>query len=130
MKVIPEQHAEHSQQALSVEKVGRFRWLIAPERRQLLLPLCGLWILALDWLLFSPNALSVGLATPVIVVIGFLLGAAGTFYLQRRFSGDNPWKAVLKAMVAGIVVGLPWPLAGTLIGGWVLLISGVGKAKK
>lgn len=94
-----------------------------------MLPACGLWILALDWLLFSPNAISLGLVTPLVAVIGFALGAAGTFFFQKKFAGDNMWRATLKALIAGFVVGVPWPLAGTLIGGWVLLASGIGKNK-
>jgi len=42
----------------------------------------------------------------------------------------GPWSAVLKAVLAGIVVGLPWPIGGTLVGGWVLLSSGLGDARK
>ncbi len=114
---------------MSPKKGGRFRWLIDPPRQQFLLPVSGLWILVLDWLLFSQNALSLGLATPIIIVVGFLVGGAGTFYFQRRFGVDSSWKATLKALVAGIVVGAPWPLAGTLVGGWVLLVSGVGRGK-
>jgi ABC-type Mn2+/Zn2+ transport system permease subunit len=63
------------------------------------------------------------------MAIGFVVGGAGTFYLQRRFAGDAFWKAALKALVAGIFVGTPWPLAGTLLGGWVLLASGITNAK-
>ncbi len=124
-----QESSEQSDQTLSVKKAGRLKWLIEPAQQQLLLPISGLWIFTLDWLLFSSNALSLGLATPIIVLIGFLLGGAGTFYFQRRFADDISWKAVLKALVAGIVVGVPWPLFGTLVGGWVLLFSGLGKAK-
>ena len=84
----------------------------------------------LDWLLFSSNAITAGLGTPIIIVLGFVLGSAGTYFLQRRFAGDIPWKALLKAVFSGIVVGVPWPLAGTLIGGWVLFFSGLGNVKK
>jgi hypothetical protein len=89
-----------------------------------------LWILALDWLLFSSNVISAGLATPVVIVLGFLFGSVGTYFLQRRFAGDALWKALAKAVFAGIVVGVPWPLTGTIIGGWVLFFSGLGNVKK
>ncbi len=81
-------------QAKPPEKLGRFRWLIAPERRQFPLPASGLWILALDWLMFSTNEeMVLGLATPFI---GFLLGGGGTFYFQSRFAADSFWKAGFK----------------------------------
>jgi hypothetical protein len=121
--------SEHAEQVLSANRGGRFQWLISPENPQVLLPVVGLWILLLDWILFSSNALSAGIATPVVIVLGFLLGSAGTYFLQRRFVGDAPWKAFIKAAIAGICVGMPWPLGGTLVGGWILLFSGLGNAK-
>ncbi len=99
-------------------------WLVDPKRG-LLLPLTGIWILALDWLLFSSNLMTAGIATPIVVGVGFVLGALGTLILQRWVAGDSLWKASLKALAAGIVVGIPWPLTGTLVGGWILLASGV-----
>lgn len=120
----------HTTERMKWEKaLGRFRWMVDPERGRLL-PLAGLWILALDWLLFSSNVASAGLATPIIVVLGFLLGGAGTWFLQRRIAGDRLWKAAVKAFAAGVAVGLPWPLAGTLIGGWVLLAAGINKPNR
>jgi hypothetical protein len=64
------------------------------------------------------------------MVVGFVLGSAGVYVIQRRGANDAPWSAILKAVAAGIVVGLPWPVGGTLIGGWVLLSSGLGNARK
>ena len=125
--VMSDQNATQPEQATSGTKPRPLRWLFEPKRT--LLPVTGLWILALDWLLFSSSALSLGLAAPFAMAIGFVVGGAGTFYLQRRFAGDAFWKAALKALVAGVFVGTPWPLAGTLLGGWVLLASGITNAK-
>ena len=124
-----EQDSEESQQLKSDTIGGRFRWLTDPQRGWLW-PLSGLWILALDWLLFSSNVLSVGLATPIVAVIGFVVGGAGTFLVQQRVARDNVWNATLKGFVAGLAVGVPWPLSGTLVGGWVLLASGITRARK
>jgi len=120
----PEHHepADHSS--------GLIRWLFNPKQRRFMLPATGAWILALDWLLFTSNALSAWLATPVVMVAGFVLGSAGAYLVQRRGANDTPRSAVLKAVLAGIVVGLPWPIGGTLIGGWVLLSSGLGDVRK
>ena len=94
-----------------------------------MLPATGAWILALDWLLFSSNILSAWLATPVVVIVGFVLGSGGAYLAQRKAANDTPLSAILKAVLAGIVVGIPWPIGGTLVGGWVLLSSGLGDAK-
>lgn len=109
---------------------GLFRWLFNPNRQRFMLPATGAWILAMDWLLFSTNALSAWLATPVIMIAGFVLGSVGAYLVQRRAANDAPFIAVLKAGLAGIAVGIPWPIGGTLVGGWVLLSSGLGDARK
>ena len=123
---MPDQNSEVSQRSLPDEMSRHVSWVMDPKRG-MLLPLTGIWILALDWLLFSSNLLTAGLATPVIVAVGFVLGAVGTLVLQIMVAKDSLWKALLKALVAGIVVGVPWPLAGSLIGGWILLAAGIKK---
>ena len=103
--------------------------ILERKQRQLLVPAAGAWILALDWVLFSSNALTAWLATPVAMIAGFVLGGAGVYLIQRRATGDTRGRAALKALLAAIVVGLPWPLAGTLVGGWVLLSLGLKTGK-
>jgi hypothetical protein len=107
----------------------QWRWLIDPQAESWLLPLSGLWIIGLDWLLFSEEVVTFELATPVIATVGFLLGAIGTYRFQRKFAGDSRGWASLKAILAGFVVGLPLPLAGTVVGGWILVNSGLHRLK-
>ena len=102
-----------------------YQWLFYPKKKRFLIPAAGVWILAMDWLLFSTNALSAFAATPIIMIIGFVFGGAGAYLIQNKWANDAPWKVVLKALLAGIVVGLPWPLGGTIVGGWILLYSGL-----
>ena len=109
---------------------GIIGWLFNPRQRRFILPATGLWILALDWVLFSSNILSAWLATPVVVIVGFILGGGGAFLAQRKRANDAFWTALFKSLLAGIVVGVPWPIGGTLIGGWVLLTSGLADARK
>jgi len=78
-------------------------------------------------LLFSSNAVSLGLATPISVGLGFLLGTTGTLLFQRGFARDPWWKAAFKAVVAGVLVGVPWPIGGTVAGGWILVASGLNR---
>ena len=120
---MPDQNSERSQHSLPDEMSRHVSWVMDPKRG-MLLPLTGIWILALDWLLFSSNVLTAGIATPVVVAIGFFVGGIGTLILQKRVAGDSLWKAVLKAIAAGVVVGVPWPLTGSLLGGWILLAAG------
>jgi hypothetical protein len=104
---------------------NHWRWLIDPVEQSWLLPLTGLWIVGLDWLLFSEEIITFELATPVIATVGFVLGAVGTYRFQRKFARDERGWAALKAVIAGLIVGLPFPLAGTVVGGWILAQSGL-----
>ena len=125
-----DKNSEMDEQAPSRQSRGLLRWLFNPRQRRFILPATGMWILGLDWLLFSSNVLSAWLATPAVVVLGFVLGSGGAFLAQRKAANDALWSAALKAVLAGIVVGLPWPIGGTLVGGWVLLTSGLADARK
>jgi hypothetical protein len=125
-----DENSELEDRAVTHRSGGLVRWLFNPKQRRFILPATGAWILVLDWLLFSSNVLSAWLATPVAMVIGFVLGSAGAFLAQRKAANDASWSAALKALLAGIVVGLPWPVGGTLVGGWVLLTSGLADARK
>jgi hypothetical protein len=94
------------------------------------LPATGLLMLGLDWLLFPKEAVSAGLAIPVTSLVGFLLGSFGTYHLQTRYALNTRPAALFKALLAGFFVGVPFPLAGTLVGGWVLATSGLAGLKR
>lgn len=100
------------------------------RHRTFLHPASGVVILALDWLLFSGNALSLGLSTPFLAVLGFALGSLITARLQRRYGQDTIGTSWLKGLLAGLAVGVPWPIAGTAVGAWVLSLSGLNRLKQ
>jgi hypothetical protein len=108
---------------------GWLSWLVDPLPEQFLLPATGLLIVGLDWLLFSKEALTAGLALPVTMVAGFLAGTLGTYHLQRRFALNSKPVALAKALLAGVFVGVPFPLAGTIVGAWVIATSGLAGLK-
>ncbi len=92
-----ERNSESPRQSLAETPGGRAFWLTDPDRG-LLLPLTGIWILALDWLLFSSNVLSAGIATPLVVVLGFFLGrrwdAVSSKMDRRRFVLESVVKSI------------------------------------
>jgi hypothetical protein len=111
-------------------ELSLWHWLTDPRAGQWLLPATGAWILGLDWLLFSQETISLGLAVPLTATVGFVGGAVGTYVFQSRYAGDGGPAAWLKAILAGIVVGIPVPLAGTFVGGWILFNSGLASVRE
>ena len=109
---------------------GWLEWLISPMPERFLLPATGLWILGLDWMLFPKEAATLGLAAPVTAIVGFLAGSIGAYHLQHRYALNTPAAALLKSLLAGFLVGVPFPLAGTLAGGWILATSGLADWKR
>src|SRR6187455_3072995 len=104
---------------------GWFDWLTDPMPKRFMLPATGLLIMGLDWLLFSEEAASLGLLIPLTSPVGFVAGAIGTYWLQTRHGKDSKLAAGLKGLFAGILVGIPFPLAGTMVGGAILASSGL-----
>ena len=99
----------------------------ASERPTLLHPAAGGLILGLDWLLFSGTVATAAVALPASIVAGFTLGSVGTALIQHKLGGDSRRKAILKGLAAGVVVGMPFPIAGTAVGGGVLALSGLDR---
>ncbi len=104
-------------------------WLTAPLPGRFMLPATGLLIMGLDWLCFSEEAATLGLAIPLTSLTGFIAGGVGTYYLQRKYGLDSRPTAWLKSLLAGFLVGIPLPLGGTLLGAWILTTSGVMSLK-
>jgi hypothetical protein len=102
-----------------------FDWLTDPLPKRFMLPATGLLIMGLDWLLFSEEAASFGLLIPFTSLVGFVAGGIGTYLLQTRHARDSKLVAGLKGLLAGFLVGIPLPLAGTMAGGAILASSGL-----
>ena len=93
-------------------------------------PASGAVILAIDWLLFSGNIVSGGLATLPTMLIGFALGGLATGLVQRFVAGDGTAKSLVKALAAGLLVGIPTPVAGTALGSAILAFSGLSSRNR
>lgn len=85
----------------------------------------GAAILGIDWLLFSGNIASGGMAVLPAMALGFVLGGLSVGLVQRFVAGDSWLKSLGKGLAAGLVVGAPTPIAGTALGGVILTISGL-----
>lgn len=92
-------------------------------------PATGGLILGLDWLLFSGTVATGTVALPIAVVLGFTVGGLGTCLIQRHWARERWSRALFKGLLGGIVVGLPFPICGTLVGGAVLATSGLDQIR-
>lgn len=92
-------------------------------------PATGALILGLDWLLFSGTLATGGAALMLAVVLGLTLGGIGTCCIQRFWAKERWSRALMKGVLGGMVVGLPFPIGGTLVGGAVLASSGLDQIR-
>ncbi len=104
---------------------GVWHWLTSKEHSSLLHPLSGLWILGLDWMLFGGNVVSLGLLTILMMLAGFVIGGAGTAFIQGHYTGNGVGACFGKGLLGGLVVGVPFPVAGTFAGTIILAVSGL-----
>jgi hypothetical protein len=88
-------------------------------------PASGVVILALDWLLFGTDLMTGFLALPWMCVLGFLMSFPLVFAVQRNWSKDTLSSALGKAFLGAFMVGLPFPITGTLLGAAILALSGL-----
>ena len=82
-------------------------------------------MLLVDNICFGANALTGFLATPLVVVIAFTAAFAGVYRIQRQRAGNGRLASFFKACVCGVLAGVPWSIAGTTVGGLVLLAAGM-----
>ena len=89
--------------------------------------LSGVWVFLVDNAFFGATMASAGLAQPVTCILAFLSGATGVFLIQKLLDRDSFTQALGKALIAGILSGIPLSIAGTIFGGWVIAVAGLGK---
>ena len=88
-------------------------------------PASGVVILALDWLLFGSDLMTDFLALPVMCVLGFLITFPIVLAIQRKWSLNSWPQALGKAFLGAFMVGLPFPVTGTLLGAAILALAGL-----
>ena len=90
-------------------------------------PLSGAVILAIDWLAFGLDFFSGFAAMAFASLAAFALTFYAVLTIQRQMRGDRPNQALLKALIAGVVAGVPFPVTGTIVGALIIAASGLPK---
>jgi hypothetical protein len=88
-------------------------------------PASGVVILGIDILVFGPEMLSGFLDTPVMCALAFFTTLPLVWVIQSRWSKDTMAVAFGKAFLGAFLAGLPFSIAGTMLGAAVLALSGL-----
>ena len=88
-------------------------------------PASGVVILALDWLAFGTDLLTGFLALPWMCVLAFAVSFPLILAIQLKWTGDALPAAFGKAFLGAFMVGLPFPITGTILGAAILALSGL-----
>ncbi len=92
-------------------------------------PLAALATLALDGFFLVVEILDPFLLVVTSLGLG-ILGFAATTLVQRFVAKEEWGEAVAKGMVMGIIAGVPYAVAGTLVGVPLLIWAGVSQLVK
>ena len=104
----------------------------AKKRRKLFLhKLSGLWVFLVDNAFFGATVATAiptgGLSLLITCSLASLSGGLGVFLIQKLINGDSARQAINKALLAGVLSGIPTSIAGTIYGAWVLRMAGLNK---
>ena len=88
-------------------------------------PASGVVILGIDLLVFGPEMLSGFLDVPVMCVLAFLTTFPLVYIIQLKWGKDTLSSAFGKAFLGAFLAGLPFSIAGTMLGAAVLALSGL-----
>lgn len=88
-------------------------------------PASGVVILGLDWLAFGTDLFTGLLAMPEICVLSFFVSFALVLAVQLKWTKDTIPAALGKSFLGAFLVGLPFPITGTLLGAAILALSGL-----
>lgn len=92
-------------------------------------PFSGGLMLLVDNICFGATALTGGVMLPLVIVGAFTVAATGTFLAQKFLDKESFGESLAKAFFAGVLTGIPTPIAGTIVGGAILAISGLDAMK-
>jgi hypothetical protein len=88
-------------------------------------PASGVVILGIDVLVFGPEMLSGFLDTPVMCALAFMATFPLVYLIQWKWAKDNAATAFGKAFLGAFLAGLPFSIAGTMLGAAVIALSGL-----
>lgn len=92
-------------------------------RRSFFEPPSGAVILGVDWLCFGLEWQLGPVSMAVMSLAAFAAAYVGVWRIQARV--DAPRIAHAKALAGALAAGVPFPVAGTVVGATILALSGL-----
>ena len=93
--------------------------------------LSGAWVFLVDNAFFGITVTTAiptgGFSLLINCSLASLSGGLGVFLIQKMINGDSLRQALNKAILAGVLSGIPTSLAGTIYGAWVQRMAGLSK---
>jgi hypothetical protein len=87
----------------------------------------GAVILAVDWLCFGLEWELGPLSVAMMSAAAFVATYAAVWRIQTRWGGDGASRAHGKALLGALAAAVPFPVTGTVFGGAILALSGLGR---
>lgn len=98
---------------------------LEPGRRAFFERASGAAILTIDWLCFGLEWKLGLLSMAVMSVVAFMATYVVVWKVQTSLGGDDARRAHGKAFLGALAAAVPFPIAGTVVGGLILALSGL-----
>lgn len=85
----------------------------------------GAAILIMDWLCFGLEWELGPVSLAAASVLAFVVTYAVVWKVQTRLGGDDARRAHAKAFLGALAAAVPFPVAGTVVGGTIVALSGL-----
>ncbi|MDE0644619.1 MAG: hypothetical protein OXH84_00035 [Gammaproteobacteria bacterium] len=82
-------------------------------------------LIIVDNAFWGANTLTLGLATPLVSLLAFVLTGIGVFLVQMAMAKDGVLVAITKGFVVGVAAGVPTGVVGTVGGFYFLSKAGI-----
>ncbi len=88
-------------------------------------PLSAIITIATDVVFFGADVITLGLDLPVSIALAGSLTLIATFLVQKFINNDNIGESLAKSVFLGIAAGIPFPIAGGVVGLFILGSAGL-----
>ena len=88
-------------------------------------PASGAAVIGVDWLCFGLEWELGPVSVALMSLVAFAATYAVVWRIQTRAGGDDARRAHGKAFLGALAAGVPFPVAGTVVGALILALSGL-----